>query len=82
MSRRRPGYGGAGTPPAGVAEQRLESPVRPGVAQRSVAGPSPGRGFAADAPFPLQDQEGRLQALQTLYEEAGEHKLASEITAL
>ena len=25
------------------------------------------------APFPLQDQEGRLQALQTLYEEAGEH---------
>ena len=34
------------------------------------------------APFPLQDQEGRLQALQTLYEEAGGHKLASEITAL
>ena len=34
------------------------------------------------APFPLQDHEGRLQALQTLYEEAGEHKLASEITAL
>ena len=32
--------------------------------------------------FPLQDQEGRLQALQALYEEAGEHKLASEITAL
>ena len=34
-----------GTPPAGVAEQRLESPVRPGVAQRSVAGPSPGGGI-------------------------------------
>ena len=34
------------------------------------------------APFPLQDREGRLQALQTLYEEAGEHKLASKITAL
>ena len=34
------------------------------------------------APFPLQDQEGRLQALQMLYDEAGEHKLASEITAL
>ena len=32
--------------------------------------------------FPLQDHEGRLQALQALYEEAGEHKLASEITAL
>ena len=34
------------------------------------------------APFPLQDHEGQLQALQALYEEAGEHKLASEITAL
>ena len=34
-----------GTPPTGVAEQRLESPVRPGVARRSVAGPSPGRGI-------------------------------------
>ena len=34
------------------------------------------------APFPLQDHESRLQALQALYEEAGEHKLASEITAL
>ena len=34
------------------------------------------------APFPLQDQEDRLQALRTLYEEAGEHKLASEMTAL
>ena len=33
-------------------------------------------------PFPLQDHEGRLQALRTLYEEAGEHKLASEMTAL
>ena len=34
------------------------------------------------APFPLQDREGRLQALRTLYEEAGEQRLASEITAL
>ena len=34
-----------GTPPAGVAEQHLESPVRPGVAQRSIAGPSPGGGI-------------------------------------
>ena len=34
------------------------------------------------APFPLQDREGRLQALRTLYEEAGGHKLASEIMAL
>ena len=34
------------------------------------------------APFPLQDREGRLQALRMLYEEAGEQRLASEITAL
>ena len=33
-------------------------------------------------PFPLQEHEGRLQALWTLYEEAGEHRLASEMTAL
>ena len=33
-------------------------------------------------PFPLQEQEGRLQAIQMLYVEAGEHRLASEMTAL
>ena len=33
-------------------------------------------------PFPLQDHEGRLQALQTLYEEARGNRLASEMTAL
>ena len=33
-------------------------------------------------PFPLQEHEGRLQALRTLYEEAREHGLASEMTAL
>ena len=33
-------------------------------------------------PFPLQEHEGRLQALRMLYEEAGEHRLASEMTAL
>ena len=32
--------------------------------------------------FPLQDHEGRLQAIRTLYEEAGESRLASEMTAL
>ena len=84
MSKAPPGIREVlGTPLAGVAEQRLESPVRPGVAQRSAAGPSPGGGIPGrTAPFPLQDQEGRLQALQTLYEEAGEHKLASEMMAL
>ena len=33
-------------------------------------------------PFPLQEHEGRLQAIRTLYEEAGEHRLASEMTTL
>ena len=33
-------------------------------------------------PFPLQEHEGRLQAIRMLYEEAGEHRLASEMTAL
>ena len=33
-------------------------------------------------PFPLQDHEGRLQALRTLYEEATGNRLASEMTAL
>ena len=33
-------------------------------------------------PFPLQEHKGRLQAILTLYEEAGEHRLASEMTAL
>ena len=33
-------------------------------------------------PFPLQEQEGRLQAIQMLYAEAEEHRLASEMTAL
>ena len=33
-------------------------------------------------PFPLQEYEGQLQAIWTLYEEAGEHRLASEMMAL
>ena len=33
-------------------------------------------------PFPLQDHKGQLQALRMLYEEAGENRLASEMTAL
>ena len=32
--------------------------------------------------FPLQEHEGRLQAVQMLYEEAREHRLASEMTAV
>ena len=41
-----------GTPLTGVAEQRLESPVRPGVTRRSVAGPVQEEGFAADGSVP------------------------------
>ena len=33
-------------------------------------------------PFPLQEHEGRIQAVRMLYEEAREHRLASEMTAL
>ena len=33
-------------------------------------------------PFPLQEHEGHIQAIWMLYEEAGEHRLASEMTAL
>ena len=33
-------------------------------------------------PFPLQDNEGRLQAVGTLYEEPAGNRLASEMTAL
>ena len=33
-------------------------------------------------PFPLQDHEGRLQALRMLYEEARGNRLASEMMAL
>ena len=33
-------------------------------------------------PFPLQEHKGRLQAVRMLYEEAREHRLASEMTAL
>ena len=33
-------------------------------------------------PFPLQEQEGQLQAIQKLYTETAEHKLASEMTTL
>ena len=39
-------------------------------------------GFPPDGPVPLQDHEGRLEALRTLYEEARGNRLASEMTAL
>ena len=84
MSKAPPGIREVlGTPPTGVAEQHLESPVRPGVARRSVAGPSPGRGNRGRRlRSPSRIAKADFRPSQTLYEEAGEHKLASEITAL
>ena len=40
------------------------------------------RDSSPTVPFPLQEHEGRLQAIRTLYEEAREHRLASEMMAL
>ena len=81
--RRRPGYGRCW----GLLQPEWPSNVSRARTARSCSkkhrrSQSRRRDSRPMAPFPLQDQEGRLQALQTLYEEAGEHKLASEITAL
>ena len=40
------------------------------------------RDSSPTVPFPLQEHEGRLQAIRMLYEEAGGNRLASEMTAL
>ena len=71
------------TPPVGVAERHLESPTLHGVAQRNVPrSQSRRRDARPTVPFPLQEHEGRLQALWMLYEEAGGQRLASQMTAL
>ena len=84
MSKAPPGiWGVPATPPARVAEQHLESPALHGAPQGNVVVPSLGGGIPARRfRSPLQEHEGRLQAIRTLYEEAGEHRLASEMTAL
>ena len=84
MSKALPGILGVPeTPPVGAAEQHLESPALHGAAQRNVVVPSLGGGIPIRRfRSPLQEQEGRLQAIQMLYAEAGEHRLASEMTAL
>ena len=81
--RRRPGSGGAGDSSgrSGRATSR-EPRTAQSRSKKRRRSQSRKRDSRPMAPFPLQDHEGRLQALQALYEEAGEHKLASEITAL
>ena len=72
-----------GTPPTGVAEQRLKSPVRPGVARRSVTGPSPGRGNRGRRlRSPSRIAKADFRPSKRYMRRPCEHKLASEITAL
>ena len=84
VSKAPPGIRGVPeTPPARVAEQHLESPALHGAPPRKRRhSQSRRRDSRPMVPFPLQEHEGRLQAVRTLYEEAGEHRLASEMTAL
>ena len=71
------------TPPPGVAEENLREPhTTRSSSQKRRRSQSRRRDSHPTVPFPLQDHEGRLQALRTLYEEAGGNRLASEMTAL
>ena len=81
--RRHPEYGGAGdsSPWSGRGESR-EPHTTQSSSRKRRRSQSRRRDSRPTVPFPLQDQEGRLQALRTLYEEAGGNRLASEMTAL
>ena len=80
--RCRPEYGGAEDSSPRSGRENLEGPALHGAPPRNVVVPSLGGGFPPEVPFPLQDHEGQLQAIRTLYEEARENRLASEMTAL
>ena len=75
--------GGAGdsSPQSGRGESRVPHTTRSSSRKRRR---SQSRRWDSHptVPFPLQDHEGRLQAIRTLYEEAGESRLASEMMAL
>ena len=75
--------GGAGdsSPWSGRGESREPHTTRSS-SQKRRRSQSRRRDSRPTVPFPLQDHEGRLQALRTLYEEAGGNRLASEMTAL
>ena len=81
--RRHPGYGGAGDSSgwSGRAASR-EPRTAWSCSRKRRRSQSRRRDSRPTVPFPLQEHEGRLQAIRTLYEEAGEHRLASEMTAL
>ena len=75
--------GGAGdsSPRSGRGESRGPHTTRSSSRKRRRS-QSRRRDSRPTVPFPLQDHEGRLQAIRTLYEEARENRLASEMTAL
>ena len=75
--------GGAGdsSPQSGRGESREPRTTRSS-SQKCRRSQSRRRDSCPTVPFPLQDHEGRLHALRTLYEEAGGNRLASEMTAL
>ena len=75
--------GGAGDSSAwsGRAESREPHTTRSS-SQKRRHSQSRRRDSRPTVPFPLQEHEGRLQAIRTLYEEAGENRLASEMMAL
>ena len=75
--------GGAGdsSPQSGRGESREPRTTRSS-SRKHRRSQSRRRDSRPMVPFPLQDHEGRLQALRTLYEEAGGNRLASEMTAL
>ena len=81
--RHHPEYGGAGdsSPLSGRGESRVPHTTRSSFRKRRRS-QSRRRDSRPMVPFPLQDHEGRLQAIRMLYEEAGESRLASEMTAL
>ena len=81
--RCRPEYGGArdSSPQSGRGESREPRTTRSSSRKRHRS-QSRRRDSHPTVPFPLQDHEGRLQALRTLYEEAAGNRLASEMTAL
>ena len=81
--RHCPEYGGArdSSPRSGRGESREPRTTRSSSRKRRRS-QSRRRDSHPTVPFPLQDHKGRLQALQTLYEEAGGNRLASEMTAL
>ena len=81
--RRRPEDGGCQRllPRSGRGESRESRTTRSSSRKRHRS-QSRRRDSRPTVPFPLQDHEGRLQALRTLYEEAGGNRLASEMTAL